>query len=425
MTYQTKTGAVGVSLPRRVMIVSATFAPDRSYQENLWAESLADMGCEVSVCMPVDEGHLGRGASSFTLQTFLGSTYQVVEVSSKILIRNSVLSEALATQALEISPDLCIWFGGIMYFGRALYLDPRLASIPIITVYSLSRRGRHSFSWYERSATWRARAVSLAFQVLRAPVLTQTLRRAELTIANTPECTDIIRQYVWGEDRVAWARKHVEIPLGFCPYTFSYRAPLRAEAREALSLKDSDVVFLFSTRFATDKWPALQACFQAVELGFQIAEERASTNDTPAPKLHMIWIGADQGEVTGQMRALIQTARAPSQHHLISFQNRQRLATWYHTADIILFPQPSISVQEAIGSGARVLCPPDPSLDHLREYGGRMERYQMEQWPDRIAALSASQDHERERVKASKQAQTLAYPQLIMRALLELERRLG
>lgn len=429
--------------PQRVAIISATFHHERSYQENIWAESLADWGVEVTVYAPVDQATSGSTVT-FIVDTPQGASYQVALIPSTILPRNSVLSDALADHVVDARPDLCVWFGAVMYFGRGLYLDPRLAEVPVITVYSLSRRGRHPFQWYGRGHSWSARAKSLAFQVLRAPILARSLSRAQLTIANTPECTDIIRQYIWGDDRVSWACKHVEIPLGFCPHTFRYRPRMRAQAREALSLRDNDVTVLFSTRFAPDKWPALNSCFQAVEQGFQQAlelingsEELTHLSDSQAPRLHMIWIGADESAVTAQMRDVLREAQDPGQHHLISFQTRERLATWYHTADLILFPQPSISVQEALGTGAQVLCPPDPSLDHLARYPVRIERQDVERWPEHIARLCVEMLKERARqhtgnscaedarAEAAKGALDLAYPNLIKTALFELERRLG
>ena len=405
--------------PCKVVLVSATFKLDRSYQENIWAESLADMGHEVTVCAPVNEVHqVGRSRIS----TLGSAGYDVRSVHSFMLPQNNVLTRDLADHVLACNPDLVVWFGAIMYFGRSLYLDDRLEKIPVVTVYSLSRRGRHPFCWYGRAGSWRERAKSLAFQVLRAPVLTRSLRRAQLTVANTPECTNIIRQYVWGEERVKWAHKHIEIPLGFCPHTFSYQPLLRRQARQVLSLSNQDTVLLFSTRFAPDKWPALEGCFHAVELGLSEGE-MSSRSD-----VHMIWVGADQGETTQRFRNLIGRANDPQRHHLISFQSRERLATWYHTADVILFPQPSISVQEAMGTGAHIICPPDPSLNHLRNYSSRIDYLLMSHWPDRIKEICRNvHDHEVKdevRESAARDAQALSYPYLIQNVLDELDHRL-
>ena len=38
----------------RFAVVSSTFQLGRSYQENLWAESLAEFGASVTVYLPVD-----------------------------------------------------------------------------------------------------------------------------------------------------------------------------------------------------------------------------------------------------------------------------------------------------------------------------------------------------------------------------------
>ena len=405
---------------RRVVLVSATFQLKRSYQENIWAESLADMGYEVTVCAPAkDTDQVGLER----VMTMDHTSFEVVYVPAFILPNNNVFTRELPEVVLSRRPDLVIWFGAVMYFGRALYLDDRLKDIPVITVYSLSRRGRHPFCWYGRAGSWRERAKSLAFQLLRAPVLTRSLRRAQLTIANTPECTDIIRQYVWGEERVMWAQKHTEIPLGFCPHTFTYQPVLRRQARAALSLSEYDVVLLFSTRFAPDKWPAIEQCYYAVELCMSAC---AQLN---LPQPYMTWVGADHDATTQRFRALIERSAYSDRHHLITFQTRERLATWYHTADVILFPQPSISVQEALGTGAHIVCPPDPSLNHLREYMPSIDYAPLDRWPELLTELCQrimvqSEERDQERVNAALNASALSYPQLIREALRELEKRL-
>jgi hypothetical protein len=143
----------------------------------------------------------------------------------------------------------------------------------------------------------------------------------------------------------------------------------------------------------------------------------------------MIWIGADHGEITQKFRRLIKGSKFSAQHHLISFQSRERLATWYHASDVILFPQPSISVQEALGTGAHILCPPDPSLDHLNEYSRRIDYVPIEHWPNRLKEICREmvdrhEERDQARISAADDARALSYPHLIQCALDELDQRI-
>lgn len=410
----------------RVGIISATFSPERSYQENIWAESLTEMGCCVRVFSPArSPSLLGEPSERIhTLETPTGLPFQWSEVPSYQFERNQVLTTHLGTGIVNFQPDLLIWFGCIMYFGREVYLDERVAKVPLITVYSLSRRGRQPFRWYGANLSLKERIKGFAFQIIKAPILTQTLKRAQLTIANTPECTDIIRQYVWGDERVRWARKHEEIPLGFCPHTFGFQRDVRFRARQALGLSEQETVIVFSSRFERDKWDCLVQCFTAVEKCFVQRKSRGNS----LPKL--VWIGAKDNELSERFRAMLSASDFSDNHHLISFQPRGRLATWYHTADILLFPQPSISVQEALGTGVKVLCPRDPSLDHLEAYSDTLSFAEMDDWPDHLNRMCSQRElmwdeEEYKRQQSAQRALALAYPTLIQSALDALIKRLS
>ena len=209
-----KAGLSGI----KVSLISATFKYRRSYQENLWAESLADLGATVSIFAPIMKNSKTQTRDKptpITQYSPLGSTYHLIEIPSHVLPKHQVLTDQLADQLVESTPDLIVWCGCIMFFGRAAYLDDRLSGIPLISMYSLTRKGRHSFKWFGSGLSLGERLKSFAFQTIRAPVLTQSIKRAQLTVASTPECTDIMRQYVWGQSRIEWARKHEEFPLGF------------------------------------------------------------------------------------------------------------------------------------------------------------------------------------------------------------------
>lgn len=412
-------GLVGLN----VAIVSSTFTLGRSYQENLWAESLAEFGAHVCVYLPVDRrGPISR--STYLSDTPAGAQYCIREVPAHLLPRNQTLTHELGDMLAEDVPELIVWFGGVMFFGREIYLNENLQHIPVITIYSLSRRGRHAFNWYSAQQDLRSRLQSLAFQVLRAPILTQTLKRAQLTVANTPECTDIIRQYLWSDERIKWARKHEEIPLGFCPHTFSYRAPLRQEARQALPIQADDLVLLHSSRFEANKWPALQDIFEQVEKFFEKVHQ---TEPERLKQLHMLWIGASDNQLSHEFRSLIQGSVFKERHHLISFQTRQRLSTFYHAADLALFAQPSISCQEAIGTGLRILCPSDPSLNHLTTYSNRIHFAELDTWSSALLSIINHLHLDNEtllREQASNMAQKLSYHSLVDQTLQALAQRL-
>ena len=103
------------------------------------------------------------------------------------------------------------------------------------------------------------------------------------------------------------------------------------------------------------------------------------------------------------------------------------MSTFYHAADIALFAQPSISCQEAIGTGLSILCPPDPSLDHLSQYTSRLHLAAISTWPNellRITQRVISPMELSEVEQAPQLAQKLSYHSLVDQTLQALAQRL-
>jgi glycosyltransferase involved in cell wall biosynthesis len=425
----------------RVAILSATYSPLFSYQENIWAERLSELGARVRLfcpgsltsvhrLTPAQERASAELSADATLKTTPPQMtdhpkmidqmpYEVEQLPTLKLPNNIYLTRSLTDALIRFRPELILWFGGIMFFGRELSRPALEGIAPVVVIYSLSQTGRHPFEWATKGLSLRERTLGLGFQVLRAPYLAQSIRSATLTVANTPEATEIIRRFIHGQLRSDWARKHVEIPLGFCSESFYYDATLAHAQRDKLALSFSQRSVLYSSRFREDKWPSIKRCFEVAE--------RVISRDQ---SITFVWVGLDQSHVSSRFELLIKQSHSPNNHRLIPFQAREGLAALYRAVDVVLFPQPSISCQEAMGSGAWVLHTPDPSLDHLLAFTSFGRRAPIEEWPttihNRMMTLRrlTQADIDLERLDASMKAKdSLGYTGLIHQTLNQLEAR--
>ncbi len=331
----------------RVAVVSATYVQGLSYQENVWAEELALMGHQVRVFRADDVG------GAVTRERVGDATYEVEAVRVLRLPRNILPSAKLGPALVGFAPELVLWFGVPMYFGRALFSDRRLRGLKVAAFFSLNN-AMHRFDWRASGLGSRDRALAWAFRLLRAPDVVAACLRAEVVVANTPETRDILLLFPRGKAREEMASRIQQLPLGFSPRHFLFDPQRRQATRKALGFADDELVVVVSSRFAENKVRAIGLCVDAV----CAAMERA-------PRVRGLLVGLSDGPVSDRFRARIDSAMHPDRFVLRPFADRAELSRMFHAADVALFAQPSISCQEALGTGAFTVFADDGSTDHL------------------------------------------------------------
>ncbi len=386
----------------RVAVVSATYVQGLSYQENVWAEELALLGHRARV-FRAD----ARGGPTQT-EVIDGHPYEICPVRTLMLPRGILPSARLAESLLRFAPDLVLWFGVPMYFGRALFTDPRLADLRVAAFFSLNS-AMHTFDWRTPGAPLRDRALALAFRALRSHDVVRGCLRAEVVVANTPETRDILLRFPRGGDRDRIATRIAQIPLGFSPRHFRFDPARRRAARAELAVGPGEVLVGMSSRFAPNKVWAIEQCLGAI--GVALGECRG---------LRALLVGFDDGPVSARFRRQIETSGIGSRCILRGFAGRDRLSRLYHAADVMLFAQPSISCQESLGTGAYVVFADDGSTDHLvgdpaqGAFFKRGDRSHMAATlVDAVSRLAAEPDPEAARAERAAMARWLGYDRVV------------
>lgn len=323
----------------RIAALSGSFRPGFGYQENVWAAHLARQGHAVRVFAPGPPAE--RRAAGFTVQ----------QVPIRGLPRRHLFhTTALAPAVRAFGPDLILWFGPPQRFGVDVARDRRLAGVPLVAFMGQNRQ-MHTFDWRDRGAPWRERALAAAYRLLRGPAVALAARRADRLVCNTPETADIVLDLLPPADRGAAAPKLRPTPLGFDPAVFGFDPAERARQRAA---SPGRIVAAVSSRFAPEKRPALEQIRSALEA----AMDRA-------PALDALWIGFDDGPVSRRLAAALDRSRHRARFERRPFGPRAALAAAFHGADLAVFARPSISAQEALGTGLFAVLADGGSMDWL------------------------------------------------------------
>lgn len=332
----------------RIAVVSASYVQGLSYQENVWAEEMARLGHTVRVFRADVRGTETR------IDSEAGWHYTVQDVQSACLPRHIYFTDALGDALVAFAPDRVLWFGVPMYFGRALYRDPRLADVPAAAFFSLNVGGMHAFDWTAPGLSTKQRLHAFSFHALRGPDVVAACLRANLIVANTPESRDIVLLYPKGKKRAQIADKIVKLPLGFSPHHFAWDPARRAAARAELGFAPDEVVIAMSSRFAPNKEVAIDVSVRALQ---KMLPRR--------PNTRALLIGLGDNATSRRVRALVANGPAADRFVLEPFAGRTRLSQLFHAADVAMFARPSISCQEAMGTGVYVTFADDGSMDHL------------------------------------------------------------
>jgi hypothetical protein len=345
----------------KIAIISPTYRKEASYQENIWAEELSRRGFTLGVFTAIHcHGKLTDQAEMESSIHAYG--YQLIQLASKCLSHGLFLNLNLANALKQFMPDLILLFGAGSFFEKTFLEDESLASIPCLCFFSISRAGRHACLIDEVGISMQERLKAFSFQLLRLNTYARSVKRSTIAISNTPEGTDILDRLFEGEYQRAWQQKKRTYSLAFCQETFYFDLQVRAEQRKSLGVGEDDLVLMYSSRFEENKIIAIQDFLSKVKLlSGQIKNLRAYL------------IGFKENAISLFFRNLIEKDQVLKAMVIcLPFQNRKSLSALYQSSDLAFFPQPSISIQEAMGTGLWVICYQDPSLTHLKSFSQRM-----------------------------------------------------
>lgn len=312
----------------RIAVISGSFRPGFSYQENIWSEQLAVRGHDVRIFAPRHGAERSpvygeRAPAPVKLHPVPIERIPTLALASRHLYRTRNLAPAVR----RFAPALILWFGPPQGFGVDVAADPQLAAVPLIAFLGENR----AMQPFDRARTPRDRIRALAYRLARRPAIVLACRRAKRVIANTPETPAIIRAML--PPALRETAPISALPLGFDPASFGPDPTRRRPA-------DGAIVAVVSSRFAPEKLPSLRLILAALD---------AAMNR--APTLRAVLVGFDGGPTSRAIEAQIDASTHAARFERRPFADRQGLARAFHQADLAIFARPSISAQEALGTG--------------------------------------------------------------------------
>jgi glycosyltransferase involved in cell wall biosynthesis len=332
----------------KIAIISGYFHEGRGYQENILAEELSLIGHEVRVFA----GDLVGPGISHDLSAGRAGGYEVNRVRTRRCPAGIILSWGLRQILREFRPAWVFWIGVGQFFGRVMLSDRKLQTIPVVSFFG-ENLGMHEFDWHKPGIGLHQRWKAFGFQVLRGSFYRRVFERSSIIVSTKRQTADILLGICTDKGRERLKEKLVDLPLGFCPRTFYPSYETRRRVRAELGIGNEEILAIVSSRFSYKKKSDI------------LIDGLAAASETDS-RLRVALVGFDDGSTVSKTIGR-RIDKLTSRQRFIKqpFGPRKRLAELFNASDIGVYNNPSISVQEALGTGLYLCLSNDGSMSHL------------------------------------------------------------
>ncbi|HVP13156.1 MAG TPA: glycosyltransferase family 4 protein [Phycisphaerae bacterium] len=193
------------------------------------------------------------------------------------------------------------------------------------------------------------------FFVLKRSAVRRCMEASDAVLFVTPDTYDfVLPRVASGGRRELLLRKCFLVPYGFDSAAFLVDEEGRSAERRRLGIADDEVVALHSCRMTPVK---------RLDIWVSVVS-RAMRR---VPRLKAMLIGLRKGDAeSDRILSLITRSDLKERFIYLPFANRETLARLYNAADFgIWHLQPSITIQEAMGTGLYMVLVNDATISHL------------------------------------------------------------
>jgi glycosyltransferase involved in cell wall biosynthesis len=336
----------------KILIVSGHFSPDIGYQEVRLASSYARQGHDVRVVTTtyVPARLMRAKPRRYAPGRERRDGYEILRLRILARVGTTMLPRGMRRAIREFEPDvaICIGISKFMPVIAAFHKAP--FRYRLISIFGDSRQHRAPVS-----DSLKDRAVAavrrIGFALVKRQWYRYAIARSDRVIVTTPEAEGIISEYL-GDDR----ERLRFVPLGFDDQLFFFDRRERDEIRRDLRIGPADPLLVTATKIEPAK--RIERLIEAFE--------RVGGGES---SLNWLLIGCVQSAYSDRIRKRVERSPARERIHLRPLLEPLELRAHYNAADLGVWTRETITIQEAMGTGLRVLLPRTTALSHLIDEG--------------------------------------------------------
>ncbi len=337
----------------KIAIVAAHFMPEIGYKEVIMANVLARQGHVISVITTTDSPSKSRKllAGGYRLGKSIEADGMLVwRLPHRWIFGSMVFAEnaAILYAISEVQPDIVIVIGVGKMFPNQIILPATDRRYGLITFF-----GDHGD--YFPDLDFRQNLVNLRVWLIKKLVKNRAVRRAiaasDLIVGYTPDTFGILNIITNKALSKRLLERYFQIPLGYDSKDYYYDSESRKRTRDKLGITDEDVFLITVTRLTPSK---------QIELAIDAVSK---LSDNHLIKYYIV--GSLGDAYSSKLQSLIQSYKLQDIVVILPFMHSKEKLEYYCASDIGIWATAAITIQEAMGTGLKILLPDKPSVAHL------------------------------------------------------------
>ncbi len=318
---------------KNILVVSTFFEPRYNYMEVQIADTLNNMGYNVTV-ITTDRCLFGNGRINDA-----NSKYDIIRIKKLIRITDTVRPFVNLTQTLrDIAPSVAF----LIYPGHGLsYYALRWLPITCAVISTFEDRND------KNRLSLKTKIIK---RILKRRWYKQVFLKSSIIAAATNQTTTLFRQDKKFSKLVK--NKIRTIGLGYDSITFTYDKNIRIKKRQELNISNEYTILITATRIVKTKpikeWliPIINALRKNKKIIFFL-------------------VGFSDNKYSYTIKEWINSLDLNDRLIPVDMVDSRELNRYYNISDYSVWFTPTISIQQSMGTGMKVILPERDTLDHL------------------------------------------------------------
>jgi glycosyltransferase involved in cell wall biosynthesis len=339
----------------KLAIVCGHFMPEAGYYEVHLAEALVKSGHQVRV-FTSNRSNLKLEKEKLYpsgLNTESEENFEILRFKPWLRFGATILPKGLLMEIENYNPEIVLAIGIAKLFPNAVLLNSNKRDF---LLYSFFGENNEYYAWHNFSAIIKNSIKFITRSILKRPFYNLAIKTSDRVFLYTPETYDFLCRLVSKNSANRLQSKCINTSLGFDSSIFYFDIRERTQLRQAQGISDSEFVILTATRYSTSK-----------SLEFMV-DKIIDFRKLGYPVKYWI-IGFNNENSLDYFRDYVQSKDAAGFITCYPFMDYASLRKYQAAADVGMWCQVTISIQQSMGTGLPVLLEEKKSVSHLLNPG--------------------------------------------------------
>lgn len=335
----------------KIQIFCGHFIPTSGYQEVYLARTYSRLGYKVQV---VTTTHVPKSYKPLVKEKYyigkqLHESYEIIRLKGLLRMGSMVWSKNLRKLLVDFNPKYVIIIGVGKIFPVSLFCKGISDKYFLISLFG---DNADFFLTHTLKSKINSYKQNILRKLVKSYIYKLAIKYSGKIIYYTPQTKDIIQKTVSKGFIERYSNKFYQSTLGFDPAIYFFSSELRAQYRNLLSLKEEDILISTATRVIPQK--RLELFIDAMS---KLIQKKIN--------VHYAIIGLQNDSYSTELRDYVSKLSYKDNIHLINIKKEVEINGFYCASDFGIWPNASISIQNAMGTGLPIIAEDKKTINYL------------------------------------------------------------